>query len=108
MLLYYYNYTDCYYNITLCIIYSKKTSVHKEDELLQKFKKRYDPSSLVRRHISHKFELEDTNDIKRYNGMVVDYDTYTKVHEVLYDEEEESCFFGLILDLLNGDLKVLT
>ena len=40
--------------------------------------------------------------------MVVDYDTYTKAHEVLYDEEEESCFFDLILDLLNGDLKVLT
>ena len=37
-----------------------------------------------------------------------DYDTYTKAHQVLYDEEEESYFFDLILDLLNGDLKVLT
>ena len=60
------------------------------------------------KHISHKFELEDTNDIKWYNSMEVDYDKYTKGHEILYDEEEESCFFDLILDLLNGDLKVLT
>ena len=30
-----------------------------------------DPGALVGKHINHKFEIDDTNEIKFYNGTVV-------------------------------------
>ena len=41
-----------------------------------------------------------------YDGVVIDYDAYEKKHDILYDGEEESCKFDLILDLLTGDLQI--
>ena len=29
------------------------------------------------------------------------------MHEIIYDNEEEPCLFDIILDFLNGDLKVV-
>ena len=37
-----------------------------------------DPSALVARHISHKFELDDTCKIQWYHGTIVGYDAATK------------------------------
>ena len=67
-----------------------------------------DPSTLVGKEIRHKFIVADTNTFEWYHGTIVDYDALEKKHEIRYDYEEESCKFDLILDLLNGDLEVLT
>uniref|UniRef100_A0A1X7T216 Uncharacterized protein n=1 Tax=Amphimedon queenslandica TaxID=400682 RepID=A0A1X7T216_AMPQE len=64
------------------------------------------PSALVGRRIKHKF-IEETKEIEWYIGMVLDYDSDTKAHEVLYDGEVDHCFFDLTMDLLNGDLIIL-
>ena len=66
-----------------------------------------DPSALVGRCITHKFETDDTGEIKWYSGTVLHYDMATKTHEIMYEGEEEYCYFDLTLDILNGDLKVL-
>lgn len=34
------------------------------------------------------------------------YDAVSKTHELVYQGEEEHCYFDLTLDLLSGDLKV--
>ena len=65
-----------------------------------------DPSTLVGKEIRHKFILADTNTVEWYHGTVVDYDALKKKYEIKYDDEENSCKFNLVLDLLNGDLKV--
>ena len=65
------------------------------------------PSSLVGKRIIHKFELPDGfQTIKWYSGMVLDYNAVNKVHTVMYDGEEDECYFHLASDILNGDLKV--
>lgn len=64
------------------------------------------PSTLVGRQISHKFELEETNEMKWYTGSVVDYDYDTKTHKVLYDGEENYYYFDLTMDIINGDLII--
>ncbi len=66
------------------------------------------PDSLVGRHISHKFEVEDTSEFKWYHGTILSYNSATKTHEIIYEGEEEHCYFDLSVDLLNGDLKVLS
>ena len=57
--------------------------------------------------ICHKFELEETHEEHWYYGCVIGYDVATKLHEVIYDGEEEHCHFDLTQDLIMGDLKVL-
>lgn len=63
-----------------------------------------DPSLLVGHRIDHKFQENETE--KWYSGSVVDYDLGSKVHEVVYDGEQDHCFYDLKIDLLNGDLKI--
>ena len=67
-----------------------------------------DPSTLVDQRISHKFEDEETNEVKWYTGTVLGYDCHVKTHEILYDGEQDHCFFDLTMDLINGDLKIIT
>ena len=67
-----------------------------------------DPSTLVDQHISHKFEDEETNEVKWYTGTVLGHDCHVKTHEILYDGERDHCFFDLTKDLINGDLKIIT
>lgn len=64
-----------------------------------------DPSILVGKSIQHRFETDDST--VWYNGFVVGYIPSSKTHEIKYEGEEEHCKFDLILDLLNGDLKVI-
>lgn len=66
-----------------------------------------DPASLVGKHILHKFELEETREERWYRGRVLGYNAASKLHTVLYDGEEDECYFDLRQDLLVGDLKVV-
>lgn len=52
-----------------------------------------DPSVLVGKHISHKFEIAGSREIRWFGGTVVGYDMATKTHEIVYEGEEEHCFF---------------
>ena len=67
-----------------------------------------DPASLIGRYISHKFETEETREVKWYHGTVVGYDMVAKTHEIIYEDEEEHCHFDLTLDMFNGDIKLVT
>ena len=64
-----------------------------------------DPDSLVGKYIEHRFEVEGES--RWYTGFVVDYDTTAKLHEVVYDGEEEHCYFNLMEDLLQNDLMIV-
>ena len=66
-----------------------------------------DPGSLVGRDVTHKFEVDETGEIKWYHSTVIGYDLATKLHQIEYEDEEEHCYFDLTLDQLNGDFKVL-
>lgn len=66
-----------------------------------------DPNSIVGKRICHKFELEETQEEHWYYGNVMGYNAITKLHEVIYDGEEEHCHFDLTQDLILGDLKIL-
>ena len=50
-----------------------------------------DPISMVGRKICHKFELEETHEEHWYYGCVIGYDVATRLHEVIYDGDEEHC-----------------
>ena len=67
-----------------------------------------DPTSLVGKRISHKFVMEDTREVKWFNGKVISYDPATKTHEIAYEDEDDHCNFDVMLDLYNNDLSVLT
>ena len=66
-----------------------------------------DPTVLVGKHVSHKFELEDTRETRWYCGKVISYDPATKTHEIAYESEDEHCHFDVMLDLLTGDMTIL-
>ena len=66
-----------------------------------------DAASLIGRRICHKFELAETHQEQWYYGCVLGYDVTTKLHEVIYDGEEDHCYFDLTQDLITGDLKIL-
>ena len=46
--------------------------------------------------------------MKWYTGTVLEYDCHVKTHEILYDGEQDHCFFDLTMDLINGDLNIIT
>ncbi len=54
-----------------------------------------DPLSLVGSHISHKFVDEHSGEETWYEGFILGYNTATKMHEVAYVEEVNSCYFNL-------------
>ena len=58
------------------------------------------PFLLVGKSISHKFELEETCEEKWYRLV-------TKLYEIAYDEEDESCHFDLTQDLIMGNLQIM-
>lgn len=60
--------------------------------------------SMVGCRIKHRFKTDDGT--KWFTGTVVGYDSTTYSHEILYDEEEEPCFFDLAIDIANGDIFV--
>ena len=65
-----------------------------------------DPSTLVGKQVKHKFKDEDTDEEQWYSGIVIDYNTVTKLHEISYNGEVEHCHFDLMQDLIAGDLIV--
>ncbi len=66
--------------------------------------KHYTFESLVGRRVKHCFEVE--NEERWFSGVVVSYNPTTHLHEIVYDDEEHSCFFNLLEDLSKGDLLV--
>ena len=65
-----------------------------------------DPSTLIGKHISHKFKV-GVSKYKWYKGTVITYDPIAKMHHIDYEEDDEPSYFDLNIDLLNGDLEVL-
>ena len=63
-----------------------------------------DAASLVGRRI-HVTNLSWLKHIR--NSGTMGYDVTTKLHEVIYDGEEDHCYFDLTQDLITGDLKIL-
>ena len=66
----------------------------------------YTSESLVGRRVLHRFEVESEE--RWFSGFIVSYNPATCLHEIVYDDEEEHCFFNLLEDLSNGDLIVET
>lgn len=61
------------------------------------------PDSLVGRQVLHRFNTD--GEYKWFSGFVLSYNVVTKLHEIVY-EEEEHCFFNLMEDIAQGDLLV--
>ena len=66
----------------------------------------HDPALLVGRHIQHRFALEDGCHAW-FNGIVQGFDATSNLHEVLYENEDEVCYYDLTQDLIMGDLILL-
>ena len=64
-----------------------------------------DPASLVGRRICHKFTVDGEDEW--YNGYVISYNALTHLHEIMYDGEEEQCYFNLLEDISQGDLSII-
>ena len=62
------------------------------------------PETLVGQRIRHQFEVD--GDLSWYDGTVLKMNAKTKEFEVIYDGEEETCWFPLLEDLSTGDLLV--
>ena len=58
------------------------------------------------KEVHHKFQISVDGETKWYRGTILSYDSSYKTHKILYDQEEP-CSFDIILDFLNGDLKVI-
>lgn len=67
-----------------------------------------DPGTMVGKRIRHKFLDADTNTFQWYDGTILEYDPLEKKHEVKYENETDQYKFDLILDILSGDLEVLS
>ena len=65
-----------------------------------------DPTTLVSKRIKHKFQDKD-NSYRWYLGTVIAYQPTDKTHCILYDGEEEACYFDLTVDFLTGDLILI-
>jgi len=63
------------------------------------------PESMVGCQVHHQF-LIDGQTKKWYYGNVVGYNSSEKIHEIMYEGEEENCFFDLSIDIANGDLQI--
>ena len=42
-----------------------------------------------------------------FHGFVPTYNDANKLHEIIYDDEDEHCYFDLTQDLVMGDLIIL-
>ena len=62
-----------------------------------------DPASLVGKRICHKFEVDSQDE---WYDDVISYNAVTHLHEIVYNGEEEHCYFNLQEDILHGDLSI--
>lgn len=65
-----------------------------------------EPTDFIGKRVQHRFENEDTREPEWYGGSIVGYDCATKLFELAYDEEADTCSFDLILDIILGDLMI--
>lgn len=66
----------------------------------------YTSESLVGRKVLHRFKVDSEE--RWFSGFIVSYNHRARLHEIIYDGEEEHCFFNLLEDLSKGDLVVQT
>jgi len=64
-----------------------------------------DPTELVGKQILHKFKHK--GDEKWYRGHVISYDEISEEHKIIYDNEEEDCYFNLMEDISHNDLIII-
>ena len=86
----------------IIVEFSQAIEVNSDEGRLAESSCECSPESLVGREILHRFEVEGKE--KWYAGHVLSYNAVTHLHEVEYDEEEESFFLNLLEDLSNGDI----
>ena len=67
-----------------------------------------DPSLLVGKQISHKFITEEGKKEVWYAGEVLDYNYKENVHVIQYEGEDQLQYFDLSVDLIEGDLIILS
>ena len=53
------------------------------------------------KEVHHKFRISPDGETKWYDGTILSYDSSSKTHEILYDQEDDHCSFDIILDYLN-------
>jgi len=66
-----------------------------------------DPTSLIGREIQHRFKLA-SGKFKWFSGVIISYNAKNKTHEIAYDGEIDHCYFNLVNDIRDGDLKIVT
>lgn len=62
------------------------------------------PDLLVGKRIQHQFEVDKK--LSWFHGTVLKMNSTTKEFEVIYDGEEETCWFTLLEDLSAGNLYI--
>ena len=65
------------------------------------------PKDLVGKDIWHRFFDCDSKDYSWFRGFVLAYDEESDKSEIAYEDEEEHCFFNLLVDYSVGDLKII-
>ena len=63
------------------------------------------PELLVGQRIKHRFD--ENGELVWYEGRVLRMNADTKEFEVIYDGEEDSCWFLLLEDISAGDLLIV-
>lgn len=64
------------------------------------------PDTLVGQRICHRFLVD--GEPTWYEGTVLQMNTRSKEFEVIYDGEDDTCWFSLLEDLRAGDLLVIS
>ena len=64
------------------------------------------PTEFIGKRVQYKFENEDTREPEWYTGSIVGYNSATKLFELSYDGEVDTCNFDVILDIILGDLVI--
>ena len=65
------------------------------------------PKDLVGKDIWYRFFDCDSKDYSWFRGFVLAYDEESDKFEIAYEDEEEHCFFNLLVDYSVGDLKII-
>ena len=63
------------------------------------------PENLVGLRIQHRFEVDD--ELLWFKGTVLEMNPLTKEFKVIYDGEDDPCWFALLEDINSGDLMII-
>ena len=85
---------------------AKELSLHINNDDCPVTKILHNPNLLVGCNVQHRFAIEEQEQ-SWFHGFVIAYDDANKLHEIIYDNEDEHCYFDLTQDLILGDLIIL-